>query len=294
MTELYNRDFSLTIGGTPLEVRPALVPVKEDDRTVPTLRVTFQIEKTASPDPNTATIKIYNLNPEHREFLKQNAGSGTGLVLPVSVEGGYVGTREQLFLGDILSADSFHENVDWITTIEASDGGKKYASKRFSKAFGPGTTVVAVLSAVVAASGLGPGNMLAALAASPRKFTVFKKGVVVAGRISDIFDKYISGAGFQWSIQDGQLQLILPGGANQETIVLLNRYSGLVGTPERGEKGKIAFNSLLIGSIRPARRVVIESQTANGIFVVDRVTYSGDTWGNDWGVAAEASPEKTI
>jgi hypothetical protein len=274
-----------------LEVRPPLIPLKEDDRAVPTLRTVFHIEKTASADPNTANIQIFNLNPTHREFLKQNAGSA-GMILPVTVEGGYVGTREQLFKGDILTADSFHEGVDWITTIEASDGGKSYASKRFSKSFGAGTNLATVLGEVLLESGLGKGNLFAMIGTSPRKLFVFKKGVVVSGRISDIFDKYISGAGFQWSIQDGQMQLIRPGRANLETVVLLNRYSGLIGSPERGEKGKITFSSLLIGSVRPARRVVIESETATGTFVVDRVTYSGDTWGNEWGNAAEASPEK--
>lgn len=291
MTDLFNRDFALRIGPTPIEVRPATTPGIGDGKAQDTLRVVFTIEKTKDKAPNRAMIDVYNLSESNRELLKQYAGD-KAQDFPVIVEAGYMNKREMLFKGDILTADSFSENTEWLTPIEASDGGKKYASKRFSKSYGPGTTVVSMLREVITAFEIGPGNALAQLAISPRGFTTFQKGVVVEGKISNILDKYISSAGYQWSIQDEQLMLVGPGQANQEPVVSLDQNTGLVGSPEKGEKGKIVFRALLQSSIRPGRRVLITSRTANGTFVVERAKYTGDTWGNEWTVEAEATPEK--
>ena len=292
MTALFNRDFALKIGPTPLEIHLPGVPIIEDDKPSTTLRVVFDIEKTSSSEPNQAEVLIYNLNETHRKLLQQFAGKPAQF-FPLSIEAGYMGTRELIFMGDILNADSYREGVSWLTKINASDGGNKYVSKRLNKTFAKGTLLITLLMSVIAASGLGAGNS-AILAASPRGFTVFQKAVTVDGRISDILDKYVASAGFQWSIQNGQIQIREPMKATGEPVVLLNQYFGLIGTPEVGEKGKINFTSLLQGSIRPGRRTMIESLSANGLFVVESARYSGDTWGGDWYVQADAVPEKLV
>jgi hypothetical protein len=293
MTDLFNRDFALKIGVTPLEIHAPTIPIVEDDKAVTTLRVAFNITKDSNRDPNKAEITLYNLNLAHRQLFQQYADVELQ-TWPVTVEAGYIGTRQLIFLGDIQNVSSHKEGVTWITTIQASDGGKKYASARFNQSFGPGSSVVTVLSAVILAFGIGPGNAIKQIAKSPRGFTTFAKGVVVSGRISDILDKYISSVGYQWSIQDNQLQVLQPSQATGEPVVLLNQYTGLIGSPEMSEKGKITFRSLLQGSIKPGRRLAIESNTANGVFVDEKVQYLGDTWGTDWYAIGEAAPEKLV
>lgn len=293
MTALYNRDFSFKLGVTPIEIHAPMIPVKDDENAVTTLRVVFDIEKTSSSDPNTAEVEIYNLSETHRSMLQQYAGQPSTL-FPLMIEAGYVGTKEMIFLGDIESAESYKEGTTWITKILSADGGSKHASMRFNKSFAPGTTVVAMLTEVIAAFGIGPGNAIQMLAASPRGFTVFQKGVVVTGRISNILDKYVGSAGFQWSIQNNQLQVLQPRMANLEPAVFLDSTTGLIGSPEVGEKGRITFRSLLQGSIRPGRRVVLASTTAKGTYVVERARYIGDTWGGDWYADGEADPEEMI
>jgi hypothetical protein len=293
MSELYNRDFGLKIGPTPIEVHLPSVPIKEDDKPTTTLRVQFNIEKTSVSNPNTGEVTIYNLSETNRKLLQQFAGKPAQM-FPLSIEAGYMGTRELIFIGDILNADSFREGVSWLTKISASDGGQSYSSKRFSKTFTKGTALIALVLAVIGAAGLGPGNAAAILVTSPRGLTVFQKSITISGRVSNILDKYIASAGFQWSIQNGQVQLREPFKANGEPVVLLNQYTGLIGVPEIGEKGKISFTSLLQGSIRPGRRVILESSSATGTFVVESARYSGDTWGNDWYVQGDAVPEVLI
>lgn len=291
MSDLWNRDFAITIGVTPLEVSAPSIPIVEDDVPKTTLRVAFDIRKSLNRDPNTADITIYNLNLAHRVLFQKYADVKLQ-TWPVVIEAGYVGTRQQIFIGDVQTVSSHKEGRTWVTEIKASDGGRKYASARFSKSFGPGTPLITVLATVIAAFGVGPGNSLAMLATSTRGLKVFSKGVTVSGRISSILDKYVSGAGFTWSIQDNQLQILRPAQANGEPVVFLDQYHGLIGSPELGEKGSITYRSLLQGSIRPGRRVLIDSATATGAFVNEMVQYLGDTWGPEWYALGEAVPER--
>lgn len=104
MSELFNRDFALKIGPTPLEVHLPNVPIKEDAKPTITLKVIFDIEKTSTSDPNTAEVSIYNLSEANRKLLQQYAGKPAQM-FPLSVEAGYMGSRELIFIGDILNAD---------------------------------------------------------------------------------------------------------------------------------------------------------------------------------------------
>jgi len=291
MTDLFNRDFALKIGAWSLDTREKSTPIIEDGVSKTTLAVDFMIEKTLAKEPNLATVTLYNLNPHNRKILADSVKPNLPTVLPVSIEAGYVGARELIFIGDITVASSNHEGTKWITKIEASDGGTKYRSKRFSKSFGPGAMLPAIMTEVVGAYGIGPGNLFETIIANTRGLQVYYKGVVVEGRISDILDHFLCSMGFTWSIQDGQIQVLHPGKPNFEPAVFLNPSSGLVGSPEVGEKGKVTGRSLLQGSIRPGRRVVIESSSVSGTFVIEKASYRGNTAGNDWYVDFDAKPE---
>jgi hypothetical protein len=126
MTDLFNRDLSLKIGELEINIQapnPAL-----PDRPAPSLRVTFDIEKNTNRDPNRALITIYNLNESNRATLQKGSDLVTQFKKQkklyqwqVTVAAGYVGTKKQIFLGDILFADSRREGSNWVTTIEAGD-----------------------------------------------------------------------------------------------------------------------------------------------------------------------------
>lgn len=292
MSALFNRDFALKIGKWALETRPASQNKGEDAQAKISLDLDFTIEKTIAKEPNTAEIVLYNLREDHRKTLAEACKPNSMTVLPISIEAGYVGSREMLFVGDIEIASSRREGSNWMTRIEARDGGNKYASKRFSKAYGPMTSLAPILKDVVLAWGIGAGNLFTMISQNSRGLNIYYNGVSVEGRVSDIVDKFLCSAGFAWSIQDGSLQVRHPGKPNSEPTVLLSASSGLIGSPEVGEKGKISAVSLLQGSIRPGRRVSLKSETVTGVFVVERVTYSGAKYQQEWYASFDAKPEK--
>lgn len=270
MTDLFNRDFSIIVGTVKIDARAMGNPTKS----LPTLACYFSIEKTLNRDPNKAQVTIYNLNEVHRKTLQKT--------WPLIVQAGYVGNKQQIFYGDISFVDSRREVSDWVTSIEANDGGKNYSSARMSKSFGPGTTMQQLLTEAALALGILPGNSVTKFAASPSGLVVFQKGVAVSGRVTKILDKYVSSAGYQWSIQDGQLQVLTPEETTLEKVVVLNKATGLIGSPEKGEDGTVKARCLLNGAIRPGCRTVIESEMVTGTYKVDRASFVGDTWGNDW------------
>ena len=301
MSDLFNRDFRCQIGAANLSIQTPnpLIP----DTIAPALRASFRVEKTTAPEPNTAIVTIYNLNVFNRKLLQDGAeriaqaikaakklGVKAEWDWPLVIEAGYVDDIAQIFSGDVLYARSNKERVDWMTEVEAEDGGPQFSNARISMSFGAGTTLYALLVYIVKQLGVGLGNSVAQFAKPKRPLILFKRGVVVEGKVSNVLDKYCSSAGFGWSIQDGQLQILAQGETLVESIVKVSPTSGLIGSPELGEEGTVNFRTLLTGKIKPGKRVVLDSEIISGMFRAERVTYSGDTWAQDWYNDVEASP----
>lgn len=294
MTELFNRDLSLTIGDQEIGIQ----------RVTPTsgikhaLRARFVIEKSPSSDPDLADIEIYNLGESNRRVLQAGSDLAVthveqGLVYdwPLVVNAGYAGGLGQIFSGDIVFADSQLEGTEWMTKIQAEDGGKQYRSASVSKSFSTATPVATVLTFLADALGVGLGNSAAHFAAGAEQgYLNFDHGVVLVGPVPKLLDKYITSAGYKWSIQDSQLQVLGPDEFLLDDIVVLKSSTGLIGSPERGEKGIVTAVSLLQPSIKPGRRVNISSKMVTGSYKAGTTRHMGDTWGAEWNTQFEGKP----
>ena len=152
MTELFRRDFILNAGG--LQIASQTVEGEATDL----LTVDFQVDKTPQREPNGAKVTITNLSPDSRAFLQGQKG------IPTTIEAGYQGNVFQIFNGDLTYASSSKGATDWLTLIQAKDGGRQWRSKIISEAFGPGTKVKDVITRVAQAFGdIGLGNLNDAL-----------------------------------------------------------------------------------------------------------------------------------
>jgi hypothetical protein len=277
MPRLFNRDIAVTVGTTRIASRSASDPTLAK----PTLRMSFVIEKSLSQEPNKVELRIWNLNPEHRALFQPQT------TMPVIIEAGYVGGTQELFNGDMGKTNHVREGMDWITTMEAADGQQKYRSSRINESFGPGAKLEDVINAVAQRMGVGMGNVSKKLREGNFRggLTQFTTGISVVGKCSDVLAKLLATAGFGYSIQSGQLQLLRLDAieTTQDEAVMLDLASGLVGTPERGEKGFVKSRSLLQGIIAPGREVVILPLRQERMRLrVEKVTHTGDTWGTDW------------
>jgi hypothetical protein len=277
---LFNRDFVLNAGGLLISTR--------DPRTLdarPTLRVIFQITRALNKDPNTADVSIFNLRKENRSRLQEKG-------ISTIIEAGYVDNISQIFGGDLQFGSTVRDGSDWITTIQSGDGSKAYKSARISKSFAGPVPVERVLEVVGKSLGVDLGNLLKKVdkGSLRDKFKEFSNGVVLKGKSEKVFQEIVKSMGYSASIQDEEIQMLEPGETIGGKAILLSPGTGLIGSPEPGEEGIVKARSLLQPGLLPGRGVKIEAREVDGFFRVDKVVFSGDTWGDDWYSDLELKP----
>ena len=279
MTDLFNRDLILNVGGIEIRTRDP-----NSDEARPTLRCTFEV-KASRQSYNTCQLTIYNLNAQHRAQLQEKN-------VRTSLMAGYVGSISQVFSGELQRASTVHDGTDWITTIKSGDGVRQSKSARMSKSFQGPIDPGKVLEAVAKEVGVGLGNVKEkALEGGLRPaLKEFSNGFVAHGKVEKVLRRVTKSMGYSYSIQDEQIVLLGPSETVPGTAVLLSPNTGLIGSPEPGEKGITKARSLLLPDLLPGRKVKIESLSVNGFFRVEKVVMTGDTWETDWYSETELKP----
>jgi hypothetical protein len=259
--ELFNRRASIVIGqygGT---------GVRLDD-----LRISFSITKSMKSSANEASITVYNMAKQSRDLL--NAKS-----VAVQLAAGYGDNVSVIFDGQVIKSSVRRERPMWVTNIDGGDGIVPLSTGRLSRTFVEGESRTSVVNALV--------NSMGTVALGVNESTALRRSLsaplTFAGSARRSLDTLARQWGFSWSVQDGAAEFVDKGkkGRNTSAAPLLNQSTGLIGTPEWTEDG-LVVQSLLNVRIRPGRPVKLESQTASGIFQVERVVFSGDTHGDDW------------
>lgn len=285
MTRLFGRDWRVQVGRLVVE-RP--------------LRVAFEVERTVRPNPNTATVRLYNLNETSQGLIRE---AGEALVV---VEAGYVDGRAEIFRGTVLRAraggrggkgapvGTEREKVEVVTVVEATDGGTAYRQARVARSYQPGVAITTVLRDCAAALGVGEGNLrqVEALAALEGGQTTYPEGTVLSGQASRELTRILASYGLRWSVQHGAIQVVRRGGALQSQAVRLAAATGLIGRPEVGPRGRVTARALLAPDLWPGRRVRLESRSAEGTYTVRSIRAEGDSHADLWQATCELEPEE--
>lgn len=269
MSSLFRRQAELQVGDTLLNG----------------LDIAFCIEKTLTREPNTAEIKIWNLNDRNRKYLRDQKR------IPVTLKAGYEGAMGLLFRGDLSEAFSEREGPDWVTTVRSGDGLESLQSSRISKSFKADTPVIDVLKEISKSLGIHVGDAISFL--EKRGFSSSDKkllsGAVVSGSARYELDKWLKSVGLEGSVQDGALQVLVSGQALDRTAVVLSSETGLISSPNVSSKGILRARSLLNPELFPGRKIKVESKVLKEPqFRIARVIFSGETFGRDWYVDIEA------
>jgi len=255
------------------------------------LRIKFDIEKTADKNPNTNKIQIWNLSEKTRRELEK---PDTRCLLYA----GYAEDRGPLliFSGDVTFAWSKVDGPDIITEFELGDGSKEIRDSTISVGYNRGVKSNQVLTDVSKQMGL-PLNLAANL---PER--MWQNGLSYFGSAKGLLDKVTKGTNLEWSIQNGNVQVIEKGMVTTRQGIEIAVDSGMVGSPERersnkGEtkskkhKGKSdakqqwdgwKVKTLLMPTLNPGDRVVLKSKFAEGIFRIETLQHTGDNWEGDW------------
>lgn len=280
MTALIDREILLNVGGIEIRSRPF------EDPNAPLLKVGFQTEMTSKREPNKSEIKIYNLNESNRTRFQEKG-------IPVILVAGYRSATSNLFNGALDFGSNTHDGLDWITTLQSGDAGRNnYRTARVNISLNGPVDATEVARQAAAALGINVGNLEEKLASGSLRetFTQFSNGVSLSGKAEKEFSKVIKSLGYSWSIQGGQLQILGPKDFIGTTPQLISNGTGMIGSPQPGEKGFVNVRSLIQPNLLPGNRIQIESKTTNGFFRIENATFTGDTWGQDWYADLEVKP----
>jgi len=274
VSRLYRRQVLLSVG-----------PAGELGRQWSDLAISFKVGKTQRKRPNRAEIEVTNLSPDSRAYIEEKD-------LVVVLQAGYETPPPRLFIGDIAEVTHRRSGTDIITTIEAGDGEKRFQLGHINESFDSGTTNRQVLRRIAQVSGLGVGHI------ETIDEIEFVAGYVASGHIRNVLDELCESVGAQWSIQDGEFQVVVGDNGTNEIAPLLSPDTGLLGTPEpvkvQGSKAKrnngLKLRCLLNARLRPRRYVQLSSENHVGTYLVRSVVHTGENFGPSFHSELEVTP----
>ena len=250
------------------------------------LRMAFDAGKSGKQDK--ATVKVWGLAQDSRKRFAQNEDK------KVRLYAGYGEDIQLLFSGDLSKANSVSNGPEWVTSLELGDGEKSRQDDRVSASFKPGTAFKKILKEVVDSfknvDAVEAGKKILSGDVSGGVDTLFA-GVSLLGNSHDILEEELKKVGYSFVIQDGILLLVKDGGVVPRAFIPeISSASGMIGSPEVGEKGRVKVVNLLAPNIRPKHRVKLVSRHLSGEYRVENIQHKGDTDATEWYSTMELSP----
>lgn len=256
------------------------------------LRMSFKIEKKLQKNPNKAAVVIYNLAPQTRALVEKKP-------LHVRLDAGYGNNIHRLWVGDMTFSSSRFNNVDWITEIEIANGERAFNYARCNRSYksaqgGSGTTTLDLINEVAHSMEMSVvvrDDVKAALRGAE-----LSQAMSIRGPAYKTLDRVLSANGLEWSIQDSQIQILRPEQLRNDQAHVINQSTGMIGTPEYnapkkpGEKAVLKLKMLLHAGLVPGQKIQVESETISGVFRLEAVTHTGDTFTDEFFSEIEAKP----
>lgn len=240
------------------------------------LHISFSIEKSSEETPNNAKVQIWNLSDDNLKILESKD-------CMVELKAGYGSNRALILVGSISSAITTLENADRMTELEVVDGLVELRDTVISVSLNGNVNTQDIYQYIAEQMGISVRY------APDLSHIIIPNGFSFVGKAADALTKIAECCGHQWSIQNGVLQITLPGRAISSVAYQLSSETGLIHIPKRitigsGKEEKTGWEVeyLLNGAIGVNDIVEIKSSAANGYFLVYKVTIDGDNLEGDW------------
>lgn len=280
MTFLFNRLVELQIG-----------KAGEEGRLFKDLRIEFEVDKNRESNSNSGRISIYNLNNQSRNLINDE---GQKYQLKVGYAGlGQSPILEILSLGDVLDVETIRRGPDIVTQFKIGEATKALAEKTLDKSYDEGVSVKTIVNDMADQLEVAKG------AIKGLKDLVFNSGYSATGKIKDRLDELTGKQDLEWSVQNGELQILPKDDSTDEEAVLLTMDTGLLKAYKaKSEKSGATelkdvtrFEALLNPNIKIGRKVKIVSEIneIDEFVTVRRIKYMGDNKDGTFKCIGEAS-----
>ena len=258
------------------------------------LHVSFSIEKSDTESANTAKVQIWNLSDKNLKVLDAKD-------CIVELKAGYGNNMALILAGNITSAITTMENADRMSELSVVDGRVALRDTNVRLSYNGAVNCKDVYKDIANQMGLS------VVFAKDLSYVVLPNGFSYVGKARTALQKLVRCCGHSWTIQNQVLQVTWPGRPVSTRGYLLNSNTGLIGTPKRITIGSSSDNEesrtgwevqyFLNGAIGVNDVVQLQSNTANGYYLVHKVTIDGDNLEGDWMCTAQlleikAQPKK--
>lgn len=259
----------------------------------PALHVSFSIEKSNAATSNTAKVQIWNLSDANLSILE-------GKDCIVELKAGYGNSMALILAGNITFAVTAPDGADRMTELEVVDGRVALRDTDVSISFNGVVDCKEIYQRFADQMGI---SVRFAMDLSYVKLSGFS----FVGKAAAGLKKLANCCGHSWSIQNQVLQVTWPGRAISVQGYLLSSDTGLIGSPKRITISTGGDNNdsmvgweiqyLLNGAIGVNDIVKLQSRTANGYYLIHKLTIDGDNLEGDWMCTAQvleikAEPKK--
>lgn len=186
------------------------------------LQIEFEVTKNADEEPNRHILRIFNLTDATADEI-----SITDNVVMLSA--GYVEHTGPMLMavGVVTSAITTVQDGGTVTEIEFLDGYQEMRDAAISVAYPKGTRADAALRDIA--------QKMNFKLVMPDKlpFRDFPHGYSFYGAARVALRKICGDSGLEWSVQNGELQIIKSNGYTPRRAVVLSESSGMIGSPTR-------------------------------------------------------------
>lgn len=238
-------------GASPLQI--AFQANKNITITLP-YSVEFQISRKNQSAAQTATFRLYNLGEPTRRALQKDIWryQNRAIQFRAGYESDQGAFLPMCFNGQVLRAVSFREGVDFITEIEAFDGGLAQTLGTVAYTQAAGSTFEQTLKQLAGRLPYQSGTPIVGSFSG-----VNKRGEVMFGNTWDLIQQKSRG---QAVIDNGQVKILNPWEVIQGAIPVISTDTGLLGSPRRGDQ-TLDFETIFEPRLTLNQELLVQSTT---------------------------------
>lgn len=189
----------------------------------------FDINRGVWSDANTGNFQLYNLGYDVQALLWKDRADKTKYVT-MWVYAGYTNkddVKPLIFFGDVQECTSYRTGVDFITDIQATDGGYLFQYGFVNKTFSKNADFKLVLKELLAGV---PTCKVGYVTSNVKQ--VRKRGRTFIGQTIKLLEAYDFDKVF---VDNGELHVLGKNDVVPGQLMVLNADTGILGTPRRGE-----------------------------------------------------------
>lgn len=246
------------------------------------LNIEFDVRKTLTQETNIASIKIYNLSQDSMNRV-QESGSLVYLFAGYTADSG----EEIIFTGNISKVVHSKQNENTTLEIESGDGDAVFRNVVIVLEYEEKVDARDILRDITTRAGITIRDY------ENVPFKMYQQGFAFVGQITEAIDKVTKFLGYEWSIQNNELQIVRKGKPSIVSINLVSIREGLLERPNRNTdaenrmSGDVkapgwSLKTLLNPKYEPGGQVDIDTELIKGLFKIESVRHLGSLYSNNW------------